>query len=70
MILSGSPTFPKLFFRHAGVHFLQVREMDGVLGKILDTLDAKNLSDSVNVIVVSDHGMTDNNLTTQVSTPG
>ncbi|XP_025096300.1 bis(5'-adenosyl)-triphosphatase enpp4-like isoform X2 [Pomacea canaliculata] len=44
----------------------KVREMDGVLGKILDTMDAKNLSDSVNVIVVSDHGMTDSNLTTQM----
>ena len=33
--------------------------MDGILGLILDTLDLKNLSDSVNVIVTSDHGMAD-----------
>ena len=32
--------------------------MDGILGQILDTLDEKHLSDVVNVIVTSDHGMT------------
>lgn len=35
----------------------KVREMDGVLGLILDGLDVRNFSDFVNVIVTSDHGM-------------
>ena len=33
--------------------------MDAVLGLILDTLDAKKLTDVVNVIITSDHGMTE-----------
>ncbi|PVD29810.1 hypothetical protein C0Q70_09067 [Pomacea canaliculata] len=35
-----------------------VREMDQLLGNILDTIDSKGLRDTVNVIVTSDHGMT------------
>ncbi|KAK7110986.1 hypothetical protein V1264_014774 [Littorina saxatilis] len=40
----------------------KVREMDGVLGLILESLDAAGLGDDVNVIVTSDHGMADVNL--------
>ncbi|XP_076468088.1 bis(5'-adenosyl)-triphosphatase ENPP4-like isoform X2 [Babylonia areolata] len=36
----------------------KVREMDGILGQILAELDDKNLTDVVNVIITSDHGMT------------
>ena len=41
--------------------------MDGVLGLILDTLDDVGLGDVVNVIVTSDHGMTDVDLHDKVS---
>ena len=44
----------------------KVREMDKILGLILDTLDAKNLGDVVNVIVTSDHGMTSVDMETRV----
>ncbi|KAL8576299.1 hypothetical protein ACOMHN_006222 [Nucella lapillus] len=37
----------------------KVREMDGILGLILHGLDNKKLSDVVNVILTSDHGMTE-----------
>lgn len=37
----------------------KVREMDGILGLILDTLRSKSLEDKVNLIVLSDHGMTE-----------
>lgn len=40
--------------------------MDRILGLILDTLDAKNLGDVVNVIVTSDHGMTSVDMETRV----
>ncbi|XP_076439474.1 bis(5'-adenosyl)-triphosphatase enpp4-like [Babylonia areolata] len=36
----------------------KVRDMDGILGQILAELDDKNLTDVVNVIITSDHGMT------------
>ena len=44
--------------------------MDGVLGLILDTLDDVGLGDVVNVIVTSDHGMTDVDLHDKVSLHG
>ncbi|XP_048760552.2 ectonucleotide pyrophosphatase/phosphodiesterase family member 5-like isoform X2 [Ostrea edulis] len=36
----------------------KVREMDGILGYILDNLEKFSLKDKVNLIVLSDHGMT------------
>ena len=42
--------------------------MDGILGSILQTLDEKNLRDTVNVIVTSDHGMTDISMQERVGT--
>jgi len=40
--------------------------MDAVLGLILDTLEAKDLTDVVNVIITSDHGMTSVNMERRV----
>ena len=40
--------------------------MDAVLGLILDTLEAKQLTDVVNVIITSDHGMTNVNMERRV----
>ena len=40
--------------------------MDAVLGLILDTLEAKQLTDVVNVIITSDHGMTNTDMNTRV----
>ena len=37
---------------------LKVEEMDGVLGYLMEQFDRNNLWDSVNLIVTSDHGMT------------
>ena len=42
--------------------------MDAVLGLILDTLEAKQLTDVVNVIITSDHGMTNIDMNTRVCT--
>ena len=42
--------------------------MDAVLGLILDTLEASHLTDVVNVIITSDHGMTNVNMNTRVGT--
>ena len=41
--------------------------MDAVLGLILDTLEAKQLTDVVNVIITSDHGMTSVNMESRVT---
>ena len=41
--------------------------MDAVLGLILDTLEAKDLLDVVNVIITSDHGMTNVNMESRVT---
>ena len=41
--------------------------MDAVLGLILDTLEAKQLTDVVNVIITSDHGMTNVNMESRVT---
>ena len=41
--------------------------MDAVLGLILDTLEAKDLLDVVNVIITSDHGMTNVNRESKVT---
>ncbi|CAL4125293.1 unnamed protein product, partial [Meganyctiphanes norvegica] len=38
---------------------LAVRELDQHLKTFLDQLETKNLTDKVNIIIVSDHGMTD-----------
>jgi predicted AlkP superfamily pyrophosphatase or phosphodiesterase len=38
--------------------------MDDVLGQIMTSLERKHLSDVVNVIVTSDHGMTDSDFAT------
>nr|KAI8755442.1 bis(5'-adenosyl)-triphosphatase ENPP4-like isoform X1 [Biomphalaria glabrata] len=35
-----------------------IERMDGILGQLLTELDNKNLTDKVNLIVTSDHGMT------------
>lgn len=35
-----------------------LRRVDGMIGKLLEGLDQRNLSDIVNVVIVSDHGMT------------
>ena len=40
--------------------------MDAVLGLILDTLEDKQLTDVVNVIITSDHGMTSVNMERRV----
>ncbi|KAL8577567.1 hypothetical protein ACOMHN_044247 [Nucella lapillus] len=44
---------------HSAQVAAKVIEMDGFLGQILTELDDKNLTDVVNVIITSDHGMTD-----------
>ncbi|XP_061191187.1 ectonucleotide pyrophosphatase/phosphodiesterase family member 5-like [Saccostrea echinata] len=36
----------------------KVKDMDGILGYILDSLDRNSLTDKVNLVLVSDHGMT------------
>lgn len=36
----------------------KVKEMDGILGYILDSMQKYSLTDKVNLIVLSDHGMT------------
>ena len=41
--------------------------MDAVLGLILDTLEAKQLTDVVNVIITSAHGMTNVNRESKVT---
>lgn len=46
---------------------IQVQEMDGILGLILKTIEENGLSDVINVIVTSDHGMTSINPKAQVS---
>ena len=34
-----------------------IAEVDAMLGKLFEGIEARNLSDIVNIIVVSDHGM-------------
>ena len=36
---------------------LTIREVDAMLADLLDALDARNLTDLINIVVVSDHGM-------------
>ena len=36
---------------------LTIREVDAMLTDLLDALDARNLTDLINIVVVSDHGM-------------
>ncbi|XP_062581552.1 ectonucleotide pyrophosphatase/phosphodiesterase family member 5-like [Saccostrea cucullata] len=36
----------------------KIQEMDGILGYILDSLEKNSLTDKVNLVLVSDHGMT------------
>ncbi|KAL8568013.1 hypothetical protein ACOMHN_029188 [Nucella lapillus] len=43
----------------------KVKEMDGVLGMILDSMEENKLND-VNIIVTSDHGMTDIDVNTRL----
>nr|KAG5701616.1 hypothetical protein BaRGS_019305 [Batillaria attramentaria] len=45
----------------------KVQEMDGILGLILDGLETRGLSDVVNIIVTSDHGMAKIDLTNKVT---
>ncbi len=36
-----------------------ISKMDGILGYLLDKLEAAKLLDNMNIILLSDHGMTD-----------
>jgi predicted AlkP superfamily pyrophosphatase or phosphodiesterase len=40
-------------------HNTSIRQLDSALNHLVDELETRNLTDTVDVILVSDHGMTD-----------